>query len=30
VAWIEHHPPETTDGLTETLDLVVFSSYEVR
>jgi len=23
--WIEHHPPETTDGRTETFELVVFS-----
>ena len=30
VVWIEHHPPETTDGSTETLDLVAFSSYEVK
>ena len=30
VVWIEHHPPETTDGDTETFDLVAFSSYEVR
>jgi hypothetical protein len=29
VVWIEHHPPETTDGDTETFDLVDFSSYEV-
>jgi hypothetical protein len=28
--WIEHHPPETTDGATETFDLVAFSSYEVK
>ncbi|MDP9475243.1 MAG: hypothetical protein M3R38_06040 [Actinomycetota bacterium] len=28
--WIEHHPPETTDGATETFDLVVFGHYEVR
>jgi hypothetical protein len=31
VVWIEHHPPQTTDGSsTETFDLVVFSSYEVK
>jgi hypothetical protein len=30
VVWIEHHPPITTDGDTETFDLVTFSSYEVR
>ena len=30
VVWIEHHPPITTDGDTETFDLVDFSSYEVR
>ena len=30
IVWIEHHPPETTDGDTETFDLVAFSSYEVR
>jgi hypothetical protein len=30
VVWIEHHPPETTDGSTETFDLVTFSSYEVK
>ena len=29
VVWIEHHPPETTEGSTETFDLVAFSSYEV-
>src|SRR3712207_7490868 len=28
--WIEHQPPITTDGSTETFDLVAFSSYEVR
>ncbi len=27
--WIEHYPPETTDGRVETLELVIFSSYEV-
>ena len=30
LVWIEHHPPETTDGLVETFDLVVFGHYEVR
>ena len=30
VIWIEHHPPETTDGETETFDLVTFDSYEVQ
>ena|SRR3712207_5941364 len=30
VVWVEHHPPITTDGETETFDLVDFSSYEVR
>jgi hypothetical protein len=30
VVWIEHHPPITTGGHTETFDLVPFSSYEVR
>jgi hypothetical protein len=29
VVWIEHHPPETTDGSMETFDLANFSSYEV-
>ena len=28
--WIEHYPKETTDGHSETFELVVFSSYEVR
>jgi hypothetical protein len=28
--WIEHYPPEATDGREETFDLVLFSSYEVR
>ena len=27
--WIEHHPPETTDGRSESLELVLFSSLEV-
>jgi len=30
IVWIEYHPPETTDGYTETFDLVAFCSYEVR
>jgi hypothetical protein len=30
VVWIEHRPPETTDGSTETFELVVFGHYEVR
>ena len=28
--WIEHYPKEATDAHTETFELVVFSSYEVR
>jgi hypothetical protein len=28
--WIEHYPPETTNGTSETFELVVFSSYEIR
>ena len=28
--WIEHYPKEATDGASETFELVVFSSYEVR
>jgi hypothetical protein len=28
--WIEHYPKETTDGYSETFELVVFSSYEVK
>jgi hypothetical protein len=27
--WIEHYPPETTDGRSETFDLVLFSALEV-
>ena len=27
--WIEHYPPEATNGSTETFDLVLFDSYEV-
>ena len=30
LVWIEHYPPETTDGHAETFDLVVFGHYEVR
>jgi hypothetical protein len=30
VVWIEHHPPFSTDGDTETFDLVAFSSYGIR
>jgi hypothetical protein len=29
IVWLEHHPPLSTDGDTETFDLVDFSSYEV-
>jgi hypothetical protein len=28
--WIEHYPTEATDGHSETFELVVFSSYEVK
>jgi hypothetical protein len=28
--WIEHYPKEATDGHSETFELVVFSSYEVK
>lgn len=28
--WIEHYPPEATNGRTETFELVAFSSYKVR
>ena len=27
--WIEHYPKEAKDGVSETFELVVFSSYEV-
>jgi hypothetical protein len=27
--WIEHYPEEATAGVSETFELVVFSSYEV-
>ena len=30
LVWIEHYPPETTDGETETFALVAFDSYEVE
>jgi hypothetical protein len=30
LVWIEHHPPLSTDGNTETFDLVTFSSYGIR
>jgi hypothetical protein len=29
IVWLEHHPPLSTDGDTETFDLVDLSSYEV-
>ncbi len=28
--WVEHYPKEATDGASETFELVVFSSYEVK
>ena len=28
--WIEHYPKEATDGASETFELVVFSSYDVK
>ena len=28
--WVEHYPKEAPDGHSETFELVVFSSYEVR
>ena len=28
--WIEHYPKEATDGTSETFEMVVFSSYEVK
>ncbi len=28
--WIEHYPKESTDGHSETFELVVFSSYAVK
>ncbi len=30
MGWIEHYPPETTDGRAETFELVIFSSYVVK
>ena len=30
MVWIEHYPPETTDGRAESFELVNFSSYEVK
>ncbi|MDP9425311.1 MAG: hypothetical protein M3P37_04565 [Actinomycetota bacterium] len=30
LVWIEHHPPETTDGEAETFDLVTFDSFDVQ
>jgi hypothetical protein len=30
VVWIVHHPPGTTGGATETFELVVFSSYDIK
>ncbi len=30
LVWIEHYPPYTTDGRSETFDLVVLDHYEVR
>ncbi len=30
LVWIEHHPPETTDGHTETFEMVQFDSYKIR
>ena len=28
--WVEHYSKEATDGASETFELVVFSSYEVK
>ncbi len=28
--WIEHYPPETTNGRAETFELVIFSNHEVK
>jgi hypothetical protein len=28
--WVEHYPKEATDGLSETFELVEFSSHEVK
>lgn len=30
LVWIEHHPPETTNGRVESFEMVLFDSYEVR
>jgi ABC-type microcin C transport system permease subunit YejE len=30
LVWIEHYPPEATDGHSETFELVDFASYEVK
>ena len=30
LVWIGHHPPFSTDGDTETFDLVTFSNYGIR
>ena len=30
LVWIEHHPPETTAGYSESFEMVLFDSYEVR
>ena len=30
LVWIEHHPPATTDSRTETFEMVLFDSYEIR
>jgi hypothetical protein len=30
LVWIEHYSKEATDGTSETVELVVFSSYKVR
>ncbi len=30
LVWIEHHPPDATDGRTETFEMVLFDSCEVK
>ncbi len=30
LVWIKHHPPDATDGRTETFEMIVFDSYEIR
>lgn len=30
LVWIEHHPSETINGRSETFEMVLFDSYEVR